>query len=416
MAGHRGTLGAAIRAGGRAVRRAVFGGATALLALLALPVVVAVVLLCCVGVGLPLLPVAARGVRRLAGVERRRVGAILGTPMTDAYRPLEGSLPTRVYTVLRDRQTRRDLLWLPVHGVSGLLAGFVGLALVLAALNNLTMPAWWWAVPGRSPSGVGFAVDSWGRAALTLPVAVLLGVLVPALVPPLVTGQARLCRALLGPPPGRSLAERLAEVTASRAAALEAHGVELRRIERDLHDGTQNRLVAVVMHLSLIERAIERDPAGALPLVHRTRQAAVDALDELRDVVRTIYPPILDERGLDGAVVTLAARCPVPCSVDTAGSVRAPASVEAAAYFITAEALNNVAKHSGAERVRVRLFHEEGTLVIEVDDDGRGDAREAAGGGLDGMRRRAEALDGRLTLTSPPGGPTRLRAELPCGC
>jgi signal transduction histidine kinase len=219
----------------------------------------------------------------------------------------------------------------------------------------------------------------------------------------------------LTPPAGLSLAERLAEVTASRAAALEAHGTELRRIERDLHDGTQNRLVAVVMHLGLVERALERNPDGALPLVRRTRQAAVDALDELRDVVRTIYPPILDERGLDGAVAALAARCPVVCRVDTTGLRRVAASVEAAAYFVTAEALNNVAKHSGADSALVRLLCTEDILVIEVDDNGCGGAHEDGGSGLLGIRRRAAALDGRVELVSPLGGPTRLRAELPCG-
>lgn len=389
-------------------------GATGLLALSALPVVVVVAVLCLTGIGLPLLPPLMRGVRRLAGIERRRVGAVLGgAPVPEPDRPVEDSPVAR--RPLTDRASMRDLRWLLVHALTGTLAGFLGLGLALAAVNDVTMPLWWWAIPGRSPSGVGFAVDSWARAAVMLPIGVLVAVLACTLIPPLLRGQARLSRGLLTPPAHLSVAERLAEVTASRAAALDAHAAELRRIERDLHDGTQNRLLAVVMHLGLIERALERDPEQAPPLVRRARQAATGALDELREVVRGIYPPILDERGLDGAVAALAARSPVPCVVDTAGLGRAPAAVETAAYFIVAEALNNVARHSRAEHVGLRLANEEGTLVIEVEDDGRGGADERAGSGVVGMRRRAHALDGRVTLHSPAGGPTRLRAELPCG-
>ncbi|MGC0422801.1 sensor histidine kinase [Embleya sp. AB8] len=399
------------------LRRLAQAAGTGLVALLALPVLVLVAALCLVGIGIPLLFPALRGVRALAGIERRRVGAVLGgPPVPERYRPLDGSGPARARIALTDRAGLRDLCWLPVHALTGLGAGALGLGLTLAAVNELTMPLWWWAIPGQPPSGVGFAVDSWPRAAAMLPIGVLVAALAATLVPVLLDGQARLTRPLLTPPAGRSVAERLAEVTASRAAALDAHAAELRRIERDLHDGTQNRLLAVVMHLGLIERSLERDPAQALPLVLRARRAATDALDELREAVRGIYPPILDERGLDGAAAALAARCPVPCVVDTAGLGRAPAAVETAAYFIVAEALNNVAKHSGAEHVTVRLAHREDTLVIEVEDDGRGGADEhAGGGGLLGIRRRAAALDGVVTMTSPAGGPTRLRAELPCG-
>ncbi|MFD5315658.1 sensor histidine kinase [Streptomyces sp. NPDC127098] len=392
------------------------GGATALGALLALPLLLATGLLCLVGLGLPLLPEAARAVRRLAGAERRRVDRALGTTTAARYRPLDGPLPERLRVAVSDRAGWRDLRWLPVHGLSGLLAAFLGLGLPLAALNNLTMPLWWWAVPGAPPSSVGFPVDSWARAAVMPLFGALLAAVSWLLAPRLLTGQARLSRALLLPPAGVSLAERLAEVTASRAAALEAHGAELRRIERDLHDGTQNRLVAVVMRVGLLERALLRGaPEEALPLALGARQAATEALDELRDVLRGIYPPVLDERGLDGAVAALAARCPVPCVVETEGLRRGPAAVETAAYFVTAEALNNVAKHSRATLARVRLTSEESLLVIEVTDDGVGGAEERAGTGLAGMRRRAAALDGRLRVDSPPGGPTRLRVELPCG-
>ncbi|MEU0936425.1 MULTISPECIES: sensor histidine kinase [unclassified Embleya] len=409
------TLAALRRLPGRLLLLAEAGG-TALLALLALPAVVLVAALCVVGVGLPLAAPLLRTVRRLAGIERRRVAGVLGgPPIPEHYRPLEGSLLGRARIALTDPAGRRDLLWLPVHGLTGLLAAVLGLGLGLSAVNNLTMPLWWWAVPGRPPSGAGFPVDSWWTAAAMVPIGAALAMLTATLVPILLRGQARPTRPLLTPSSTPHLVEQLAEATAGRAAALDAHGAELRRIERDLHDGTQNRLLAVVLHLGLIERALERDPEQALPLVLRARRAANDALDELRDVVRGIHPPILAERGLDGAVSALAARCPVPCVVRTVGLTRAPAAVETAAYFVVAEALNNVAKHSHADHVVVTLAQEEDTLVIEVEDDGRGGADGHPGSGLIGLRRRALALGGRLTVHSPVGGPTRLRAELPCG-
>jgi signal transduction histidine kinase len=214
-------------------------------------------------------------------------------------------------------------------------------------------------------------------------------------------------------PVSRTL-QRVAELTASRAAALEAHGAELRRIERDLHDDTQNRIVAVAMHLGIIERALRRDPAAALPLVLKAQDAASDALAGLRGVVRSIYPPVLAERGLDGAIDGLIARCAVPTTLTVTDLGRAPAAVESAAYFVVAEALTNVAKHSGATRCEVRMTGAD-PLVIEVWDDGHGGADESNGTGLLGIQRRVAAFDGVASIQSPEGGPTVLRVELPCG-
>jgi signal transduction histidine kinase len=207
---------------------------------------------------------------------------------------------------------------------------------------------------------------------------------------------------------------RVAELTATRAAALDAHAVELRRIERSLHDGTQNRLVAVNVLLGAARRAVQRDPARADEILGRAQDAAEQALGELRTVVRGILPPVLDH-GLAGALDGLAASCAVPCRVVVDLPVRCAASVEATAYFVVAESLTNVVKHSGATAVAVTVRRERDRLVIGVDDDGHGGADEAHGSGLTGIRRRVEAYDGRLTLTSPPGGPTRIQVELPCG-
>ncbi|HEY1176290.1 MAG TPA: sensor domain-containing protein [Phytomonospora sp.] len=391
------------------LRDLALGGATGLAALLTLPLVAIALLLVPLGIGVPLVPEAARLVRRLADTDRRRVGRVLGEVPT---RPYTGERGLRA--VLTDPATRHDLAWLVAHAVTAPLAAFAGLGLCAAAANDLTMPLWWWAIPGSPPSGAGFPVDTWARAAAMLPIGLALAVVAALAVVRLPVWQARLTAPLLRSRGRRSLAARLAEVTASRAAALEAHGTELRRIERDLHDGTQNRLIAVLMHLGLLERAARQNPDALPELIARARTAVVDAVDGLREVIRGIYPPVLDERGLDGAVAALAAGSPVPAEVDTEGLRRAPAAVESAAYFIVAEALTNVARHSGATRVSVRLRHEGAVLVAEVEDDGRGGAGDGAGGGLPGIRRRAEALDGTLVLHSPPGGPTTLRIELPC--
>lgn len=199
-----------------------------------------------------------------------------------------------------------------------------------------------------------------------------------------------------------------------RQTALEAHGLELRRIERDLHDGTQNRLVAVRMQLGLVERLLAEDPDRSRELIAATKSAAEDALKELRNVVRSIYPPILADQGLATAVASLASRSAIPCTVDVRELPRLPAAVETAAYFVVTEALTNVAKHSGAASARVAIREHGGEVTVEVTDDGRGGADERGGGGLSGIRQRAAAFEGRTRITSPPEGPTTIEVRLPC--
>lgn len=375
-------------------------------ALLALPLfwlVVCTALLSLVGIGLPLIAPVTRLVRRLSGWQRRRLG-IPAPP----YLPLEGG-------GLRAAAAPREVLWLFAQGVSGIVLGFLALGLPLAALNAATLPLWWWLVPGDPPSVLGYAVDSWPLA-LTGPL-VAAGYLGVAclLLPPAARLSVRLGRTLLKPPSRVRLAEQVAMLTAARASALEAHAQELRRIERTLHDGTQNRLVAVAMHLGMLERALDGAPESTRQLAGRAREAAADALVNLRDAIRAIHPPVLTEHGLDGALAALAARSPVPCTVEIADFPRLPAAVEAAAYFTVAEALTNVAKHSRANKAVVRVHLDGGMLVAEVEDDGVGGARSGAGSGLAGIDHRAAAFGGRTTLTSPPGGPTVLKVELPCG-
>jgi signal transduction histidine kinase len=243
----------------------------------------------------------------------------------------------------------------------------------------------------------------------------ILGVAFVALGPALSRLQAWPGRQLLAPHSDTDLSLRVAQLSATRAAALDAHATELRRIERSLHDGAQNRLVAVTVLLGATRRALARDPADADAMLERAQDAAELALAELRTVVRGILPPVLADRGLAGALAGLASNCGVPCDVDVDVPGRCAASVEATTYFVVAETLTNVAKHSGARHVTVTVRRQGGRLLVQVVDDGHGGADEHHGSGITGIRRRLEAYDGHLTLTSPPGGPTTLQAELPCG-
>ena len=384
-----------------ALEHLVSGIATAVLALAMLVWVLVVAALCVVGVGLLLVPGALRGVRFVADRERAR----LSRWGPEIVPPEPG------------RAGPREVGWLATHATIGFAIGLIGLSLPLYAVQDLTFPLWWKLVPtnGSSP-GIGFwTVHTWVDA-----IAVgLLGVgwLVVALVlsPQLARLQAGLGRWLLAPSASADLSLRVARLTATRAAALDAHAAELRRIERSLHDGTQNRLVAVNVLLGAARRQLARDPAAADEILGRAQDAAEQALAELRTVARAILPPVLADRGLAEAVAGLAGDCPVPCRVDVAVPGRCAASVEATAYFVVAEALTNVARHSGATSAMVTVRREGDRLVLRVVDDGKGGAQEGRGSGLVGIRRRVEAYDGSLSLTSPAGGPTTLQVELPCG-
>ena len=207
---------------------------------------------------------------------------------------------------------------------------------------------------------------------------------------------------------------RIERLETSRAGAVDAQEAELRRIERDLHDGAQARLVALGMNLGMAEQKLETDPEAVRELLAEARRGAGEALEELRDLARGIHPPILTDRGLEAALAALTVRSPLPVSVSVDVPERLPAAVEKAAYFVVAEALANVSKHAEASRMQVQISSADGVLVAEVVDDGRGGA-DPSGNGLTGLRRRVEALDGSLRVTSPAGGPTIVRAELPCG-
>jgi signal transduction histidine kinase len=218
-----------------------------------------------------------------------------------------------------------------------------------------------------------------------------------------------MARRLLGP----SLAERVEQLKETRAGAVDAAQTELQRIERDLHDGAQARLVALAMDLGMAEERFDRDPDGARELVGEARQEAKRALAELRDLARGMRPSLLAERGLSSAVDALAARNPIPTRATVSVTRQPPQQIENTAWFVVSEALANVAKHSRASRATVLVAEEEDALRVEVVDDGRGGA-DASGSGLKGLAQRVAAVDGALDVNSPPGGPTVIRAVIPC--
>ena len=224
---------------------------------------------------------------------------------------------------------------------------------------------------------------------------------------------AQAAAVLLSSPRQAELAERIETLESSRAGAVDVQDTELRRIERDLHDGAQARLVALGMSLGMAEHTLAEDPKRAGELLAEARVGAEQALSELRDLARGIHPPVLSDRGLEAAIAALAASTPMQVAVSVRLDERPSAVVESAAYFVAAEALANAAKHAHAEHVQVRAARVGDVLELEVCDDGLGGA-DPAGSGLVGLRRRVEALDGKFALSSPAGGPTRVRAELPC--
>jgi signal transduction histidine kinase len=395
-------------------RQLLSGGRTALLALVALALT-AVSLSSSPLLGALLLPAAAGANRKVATAERHRVGRLLGMPVEYRYAPLLGSTATarRGYArrwlaitvrTLAARSTYQDAAWVAVHGLLGTVVTALVPALWAAAAVAIVAVPYWLVVPGAS-------------AVCLLPAALAPGTLLALRsLPVLALAQARLSARMLAEPAQARLSARVVELAESRAGALAAHSAELRRIERDLHDGAQARLVSIALRLALAERRMASDPGLAADLVRQAREGAETAMGELRDLIRGLYPPILADRGLVTAVEALAARSPVPVTVtvDAGTAERPPAAVEAAAYFAVSEALTNVAKHSSAGQAMLHLSLGDGALMILVSDDGTGGADESQGTGLNGIRRRVAAFDGSLSLSSPAGGPTVLTIRLPC--
>jgi signal transduction histidine kinase len=368
-------------------------------------------------VSLPILGLMLRCADWLAAGERARFAVLLGAPIpgwpTDPRRGYRWLLIPRRVTLF-GRATWGEigyaLLRLPVSLVTALLS----LAVWAAGLVLLTLPLYAGLLPGGAPSVDGTPV----RGPVPMAVSVAVGLLVllasPSLTRGLAAADTAFARWLLAPP--KNLAARVAELEVSRERVVDAAEAERRRIERDLHDGAQQRLVALAMDLGRAKAKFADDPDGARDLVDQAHAEAKAALTELRNLVRGVHPPVLTDRGLDAALSGLAALCPVPVDTHVDVPVRPRPAVEAIAYFLVAETLTNVAKHSRASHVSVFVEGHgfPGTLTVVVSDDGIGGA-DPRGGGLSGLADRLAGVDGTMSVESPPGGPTIVSAVLPCG-
>jgi signal transduction histidine kinase len=329
-----------------------------------------------VWVGVVLLAVAVPATRALANAHRRMASAVLGTPVPAPYASLEGlPLLRRFRVVATDPMTWRDLAWLLVAMTAGFAISLVAVVLLLAVASWWI---WWYAVG------------------------------------PLLRLRAALDRWVLSPGTTERLERRVEELTETRAEAVDDSAAELRRIERDLHDGAQARLVALSMSLGMADQMFASDPERARRMVTEARHTSDSALDDLRAVVRGIHPPVLADRGLVGAVEALALDLPLPVAVAADLPGRPTAATETAVYFAVAECLTNIGKHAGAEQAWVRLRWADGVLHAEVGDDGRGGADPDGGTGMRGVMRRLAVFDGTMRVSSPVGGPTVVTLEVPC--
>lgn len=336
-------------------------------------------------------------------------------PFPKDLRPGVTGQVERTTLMLKDPATWRDLLWLLVDMTAGTVLAVLAAALMIYPVEGLVLAAGLWRVFQDDPYWYGFVpVDSQATAIAALALGVVLFHLGMRASEPLLRSHFLLARTVLAPTRDEQLAQRVERLTETRHEAVDTAAAELRRIERDLHDGAQARLVAMGMNLGTVEALIEKDPAQAKKLLAMARESSAEALTELRDLVRGIHPPVLAERGLGDAVRALALRLPVASEVTVELPGRAEAPVESAAYFAVSEALTNTVKHAEAERVYVDLHHAEGMLRISVTDDGRGGATVGRGSGLSGIERRLGTFDGVLAVSSPAGGPTMVTMEIPC--
>lgn len=372
-------------------------------------------------IGLPLLAAALRGACHLGGLHHGLARRLLGVPTAGPSGPPPGGGFTGwVRAALTDRAAWRCVAYLVVKAPVAVLSAVVAVSFHGYGLAALSYPLWWRSLPGQlDRHGVMHAglalpgdvfLDTWPRAGLAAVAGALLLFAAPWALRLVLALDRVAITVLLSP--GR-LRDRIEELEQSRAFAVRDSTEALRRIERDLHDGAQARLVALAMNLGAAKEQLEQtdvDPQ-ARDLVVSAHRDAKAALVELRDLARGIHPPILDS-GLDAALATLATRGPVPVDLTVNLAARPPAAVETIAYFCIAELLTNVAKHSRAARAVVDVEHRDGKLRLQVSDHGQGGARPR--GGLIGLTERVRTVDGHLHIDSPTGGPTVVTVELPC--
>lgn len=341
-------------------------------------------------------------IRRAVAEERALVRRWTGIPVPDSYQPYPGR-GSRLRWLASDPATWRDLGWIAVNATVGaillLAPGLLAATGVLYALRVVG------GLPGVPP-GEGE------------PERILLAIVLSAAglgaAPPALRGYGHLTGLILARPGTAELNRRITHLARTRSETIDASAVEIRRIERDLHDGAQARLVAIGMALDAVGQLMECQPEAARELLNDARGNSAKALAEIRGLVRGIHPPVLADRGLADAVRALALDTPLPITVTSDLTVRLPAPLESAAYFAVSELLANVIKHADARHAHVDMRHDCEVLTITVADDGHGGANPGAGTGLRGVGRRLAAFDGDLAVDSPLGGPTTITMELPC--
>ena len=362
-------------------------------------------------VGLPILAVTLVLWVAIADTERWRARGLLGIVVERPYRPLSGDgLLRQLWQRTKDPAVWRDLTYLLLVFFPLAIATFciavsawaIGVGLVLQPIT--------YRFGSGLELGSGHRIDTLPAAAACFVLGVIVLVMLPWILGLLAAAHAWTVQSLLG----RRTSERVEKLTRQRIEAVDAAVAERRRIERDLHDGAQQRLTALAIDLGRARAKLDSDPAAARDLVEQAHEDAKHALAELRNLARGIHPAILTDRGLDAALSALAARSPVPVEISVDVGERPGVAVESTAYFVVAEALTNAAKHAAATRLQVRVWREDGALVVEIEDDGAGGAAIEPGGGLEGLTTRVATVDGTLSISSPVGGPTTIRAELPC--
>ena len=348
------------------------------------------------------------GTRRLAQLTRRLSDEWWQIPIRDSYEratneDVAGLSISRLRWMLSDSATWWDILWMVINASFGWLLAVTPLVLAVAGLIGCV---------GYGIVGM-FDVSVLGRVVLGL-VGGAVTILALWSAPVLLQTYGALARAVLGPREDPELAQRVRHLAQTRAETIDASAAEIRRIERDLHDGAQARLVAMGMTLSAAEDLLDTDPEGARQLLVEARQASGMALADLRALVSGIHPPVLADRGLVDAIRALALDSVPRVEVTADPLRRPPAPIESAAYFAVSELLANVTKHAEAHRAWIDIRYQAGKLAICVTDDGRGGADAGRGTGLRGIQRRLAAFDGAIVLRSPPGGPTVVKLEIPC--
>jgi signal transduction histidine kinase len=363
--------------------------------------------------GIPLLAVALWLCQQLARAERARFRLLLGQDVPGPPKPEPASLWRRMLRILSSGSAWRSFGYAVLRLPLGLVEFVLVTVVWSAGLALLTVPVYNAALPGGGAHLAGFTLHGPWRLAVAALAGLVVLLAAPWLTRVLATADTSAMVWLIGSRSRADLTARIGELETSRAAVVDAAEAERRRIERDLHDGAQQRLVSLAMELGRAKAKFSSDPEAAAAIVGQAHEQAKEALAELRNLVRGVHPPVLSDRGLDAALSGLAALSPVPVTVAVDIPARPPASIEAIAYFVVAEALTNVAKHAHASRAVVTVRRSGDLLTLVIYDDGVGGA-DPAGQGLSGLAARVSGVDGRLWVSSPEGGPTSVEVVLPC--